>query len=202
MASISFSEFIRKEDAYDQTPAGELLKRYLEVHPDLKFIWQNNIKCVDTMTSDASMAWATYLLNEGNKVQGAAGFTDVAALNLGVGEIADGQHLIIANWYYNNCVYANRVKQSVAIRNLTRFESEHRERILTKLGKGLGQFVISYAERDAICSYCLIRRSDKFQKMFIPNKLLALQVINRFANFAAVRFEDAETILRGYTYAF
>ena len=91
-------------------------------------------------------------------------------------------------------------RRSAALRNLSRFECEHRERILKKLERLIGAFPISEDEKEAICAYFLIRRSDKFKHMFIANKLLALKVINRYAAFNEIRFEDSEAVLRQYTY--
>ena len=198
----SFGEFIKKDDDYEKTPAGRLLHKYVEANPELVFYWIGNIKCVGSLNSKESMAWSEYLLNEGNKLQG-GGFSNVTGYNslrLTDEELKRGQHLVIANWFYNNCYDTRVERRSLALRNLSRFESEHRERIIKKLERLIGSFPISEDEKDAICAYFMIRRSDKFKHMFIANKLLALKVINRYAAYNEIRFEDAEAVLRQYTY--
>jgi hypothetical protein len=198
----SFGEFIKKEDEYEKTPAGVLLKTYMEANPELNFFWIGNIKCVGRLDSKESIDWSEYLLKEGHRLQGSV-FTDELgpnSLKLTEEELRRGQHLVIANWYYNNCYSNKKEQRCVALRNLSRFECEHRERILKKLERLIGVFPLTEDEKEAICAYFLIRRSDKFKHMFIANKLLALKVINRYAAFNEIRFEDSEAVLRQYTY--
>lgn len=198
----SFSTYIKKEDDYEKTPAGQLLTKYMEANPELRFHWVSNIKCVQAPDSHESILWSEYLLKEANKLQG-GGFSDnlgYNSLKLTDAELKNGIHLNIANWYYNDCVVNCTQRRSAALRNLSRFECEHRERILKKLERLIGAFPISEDEKEAICAYFLIRRSDKFKHMFIANKLLALKVINRYAAFNEIRFEDSEAVLRQYTY--
>jgi hypothetical protein len=198
----SFTEFIKKEDEYEKTPAGCLLTKYIEERPELRFHWVSNVKCVQAPDSHESIAWSEYLLKEANKLQGTS-FSDVLGYNslkLSDLDLKNGVHLNIANWYYNDCVAICLQRRSAALRNLSRFECEHRERILKKLERLIGAFPISEDEKEAICAYFLIRRSDKFKHMFIANKLLALKVINRYAAFNTIRFEDSEAVLRQYTY--
>jgi hypothetical protein len=198
----SFAEFIKKEDDYEKTPSGRLLIKYMELNPELRFHWVSNVKCVLTPDSRESILWSEYLLKEGNKLQG-AGFSEnigYNSLKLSDVDLQNGVHLNIANWYYNDCVANCLQRRSTALRNLTRFECEHREKILKKLERLIGSFSISEDEKEAICAYFLIRRSDKFKHMFIANKLLALKVINRYAAFNEIRFEDSEAVLRQYTY--
>jgi hypothetical protein len=198
----SFGEFIKKEDDYDKTPAGQLLKQYEDANPELIFFWVRNVKCVGRLDSKESIDWSEYLLNEGHKLQGAFfnGPLEPNSLRLSVDELRSGQHLIIANWYYNNCYANKKERRCVALRNLSRFESEHRERILKKLERLIGNFQLTEDEKEAICAYFLIRQSNRFKNMFIADKLLALKVINRYAAFNAIRFKDAEAVLRQYTY--
>ena len=196
----SFSLYIQKEDAYDLTPAGALLKQYLELFPDLKFIWINNIKCVESLDSAESIAWAEYLVNQANKIQHIPGIASLGSLNLNEMDITSGHHLVIANWYYNNCLYLKKASRSVPLRSLTNFETLFRERVLQKLNGHVGNFFLDEDECDAICSFFFVRRNDKFQKIFIPNKVLALRAIKRFATINEIRFEDAENLLRSYTY--
>lgn len=195
----SFVEFIKKEDEYEKTHAGRLLKKYTDERPELRFVWVDNIKCVKRPDSNESIAWSEYLLNEGNKIQGTWVSDNIGynSLKLTDAELKTGLHLIIANWYYNNSFEQRRC---VALRNLSRFECEHRVRILKKLERLIGSFPITEYEKEAICAYFMIRRSDKFKNMFIANKLLALKVINRYASLHEIRFEDAESVLRQYTY--
>lgn len=199
-AAKSFSNYIQKEDAYDQTPAGVLIKQYLELFPDLKFTWINNIKCVASPDSAESIAWAEHLVNQANKLQNISGIVSVGSLNLNEMDIASGHHLVIANWYYNNSFYLKNLSRSVSLRSLTHFETRYRERVLKKLDEHIGNFTLTEDECDAICSFFLVRRNNKFQKVFIPNKVLAFRVINRFATLNELRFEDAENLLRSYTY--
>ena len=198
----SFGEFIKKEDEYERSPAGQLLKKYMEANPDLPFFWNSNINCVGSLDSKESIDWSEYLLKEGHRLQGSDFLGPLGPNSLGLTEeeLRKGQHLVIANWYYNNCFNNKKERRCVALRNLTRFECEHRERILKKLERLIGVFSITEDEKEAICAYFLIRRSDKFKHMFIANKLLALKVINRYAAFNEIRFEDAEAVLRQYTY--
>lgn len=198
----SFTEFIKKEEEYEKTPAGRLLTKYTDERPELRFVWIDNIKCVKTPDSHESIIWSEYLLNEGNKIQG-TWFSDnigYNSLKLTDSELKNGLHLIIANWYYNNSVLQCSQRRCVALRNLSRFECEHRERILKKLERLIGSFPITEDEKEAICAYFMIRRADKFKNMFIANKLLALKVINRYAAYNTIRFEDSEAVLRQYTY--
>lgn len=200
--AISFCEHIKNEDMYDKSPAGLILKKYSESKPELEFKWNNNIKYVETFDSAESVALATYLFNMGTKLNGSnlldLKYDDLSAFS--PNEIKNGHHLIVANWYYNMCYKNLYGHRNVSLRNLTRFESEHRERILNKLMRCTSGFNMDDDEKDAICAYFLIRRSDKFKNMFIANKLLALQVLNRYASENYIRFEDAETVIREYTY--
>jgi hypothetical protein len=160
------------------------------------------MKYINTPDSDESLDWAKYLLKEGGKLYD-ADLPDLKcdkSMALSADDIKNGHHLIIANWYYNMCHKNALARKDVSLRNLTRFESEHRERILNKLTRCSGAFNMNEDEKEALCAYFFIRRFDKFKNMFIANKLLALQVLNRYASEKHIRFEDAEALMREYSY--
>jgi len=200
--ALSFCEHIKNEDLYDKTPAGLLWKKYSESNPELEFKWNNNVKYVDTFDSVESVEWAKYLFKMATKLLGGniIDFKCDDSLAFTPNDIKNGYHLIVANWYYNMCHKNVCSLKNVSLRNLTRFESERRERIINKLTHCVGDFNMCDDEKDAICAYFLIRRSDKFKNMFIANKLFALQVLNRYATENGIRFEDAEAVMREYVY--
>lgn len=113
-------------------------------------------------------------------------------------DLNNGDHIILAEWFYQFAYNGLAYKRNA---RLTRFQNEFRFRILNKLTKKLGNFQMSLAEKEALCSYLLLRNSYmKYKDMFVPDRLLALKAINRFAKAHDIRYEDSEIVLRGYTY--
>jgi hypothetical protein len=184
----SFNEYIKKVDDDEKTPIGVMRTKYIELNPDIVFNWIDGIKCIDSLDSADSWAWSRFLLREAYaliyKPYGGS-FDNLAGLE-------NGGHILIAEWFYN-AYYGNRLPS----KKPSKFRTEYRVQILSKLGRHVPGFTIE--EKEALCSYLLLKNNYmKYKDMFKPNKLLALQIINRFALENTVRFEDAESVLRGY----
>jgi hypothetical protein len=194
MYSKSFAEYIEREDAEEKTPIGQLRLRFLQQNPDYVFNRINDIKCVNGLDSYESRKWSRYISQAALDLTNSLYVENLHNLN----GLNNGDHILLAEWLYdfayNGLAYKDNVK-------LTRFQNEFRFRVLNKLTNRLGNFKMSLAEKEALCSFLLLRNSYlKYKDMFIPDKLLALKVINRFARENEIRYEDAEVVLRGYTY--
>jgi hypothetical protein len=191
----SFADFMKREDDVAKTPIGRLRRKYLNMNPDVVFNKVGDIYCINGfLDSTESRAWSKFVMQTALELTDGTYDLRLHALD----DISGGGHILLAEWFYymayTGCAYKTDLK-------LTRFQKEFRVKVLSKLSDKLGDFIMSLLEKEALCSYLLLRNSYmKYKDMFAPNKLLALKVINRFAKAHDIRFEDAESVLRGYTY--
>jgi hypothetical protein len=182
---ISFNEYIKKLDIDEKTPVGIMRLKYIELNPDAVFNPVNGIKCIGSLDSEESLAWSRFLMREayGYILKPYSGFFHKLK------GIEEGGHIVIAEWVFNTYHAASLKKKGSS-----KFKEEYRLQVLSKLGLNF-----TLVEKEALCSYLLLRNNYmKYRDMFKPNKLLALQLINRFAKENSIRFEDAEAVLRGY----
>jgi hypothetical protein len=194
MYSKSFAEYIKKEDEEMKTPIGQLRSRFLELYPEYVFNRVSDIKCINGLDSCESKQWSKYV------VKAALDLTDSIYVNElhNLEGLNNGEHILLAEWFYTFAYNGLAYKPNS---RLTRFQNMFRFRVLNKLTRKLGNFEMNLAEKEALCSYLLLRNSYmKYKDMFVPDRLLALKVINRFARENEIRYEDAELVLRGYTY--
>jgi hypothetical protein len=194
MYSKSFAEYIEKEDAEEKTPIGQLRLRFLELYPEYVFNRVSGIKCINGLDSCESRKWSGFVVKASLALTDSIYVRELHNLD----DLCNGEHILLAEWLYefayNGLAYKHNTR-------LTRFQNTFRFRVLNKLTKSIGNFEMSLAEKEALCSYLLLRNSYmKYKDMFVPDKLLALKVINRFARENEIRYEDAEVVLRGYTY--
>ena len=193
---MSFFEYLKKDDADEKTPLGALRKRFMELNPDVVFNWIDGVKCIDSLDSDDSIAWSKFLMKESAALQ----FVPCYGLVQMIKGLDNGDHIRLAEWFYNNACQGNVKISPVA--PLTNFQRDFRQRVLTKLSGKTLDFQMSLVEKEALCSYLLLRNNFmKYKNLFLPDKLLALKVINRFAKAHDIRYEDAESVLREYTYS-
>jgi len=178
----SFNEFIKQLDADEQTPVGQLRLKYNELYPDVVFNWVNGIKCIGSLDSVESWMWSRFLLREAYAYM----YKPYGSYNSTV-DLTNGGHIVVGEWFYNSYYYLGQKKRG---------KEDNKLRIFKNLGAGF-----TLVEKEALASYFLLRNNYmKYKDMFKPNKLLALQAINRFARDNAIRFEDSEVVLRGYIY--
>jgi len=190
----SFSKYIKREDALEKTPIGLLRKEYMKLNPDIVFNWVDSIKCIDGLDTDESKKWSKFVIKSALELSNGIYNPMLHSLE----DLNGGGHIVLAEWYYeaayNGCLYKHPA-------SMTRFEKEFRTRVLTKLANSIGDFSMSVLEMEAVSAFFLLRNNYmKYKNMFAYDKLLALKVINRFAKAHDIRFEDAESVLRGYTY--
>lgn len=190
----SFADFIKREEDEKKTPIGRLRLKYIDLNPDLIFNWVNDIKCINGLDSYESMEWSKYIMKASLDLTDSIYDPILHRLD----DLNGGSHILLAEWFYITAYngYAYRHPEK-----LTTWQKEFRIRVLTKLTRNLKGFPMGIKEKESLCSYLLLRNSFmKYKDMFVPDKLLALKVINRFAREHEIRFEDAESVLRGYTY--
>jgi hypothetical protein len=194
MSAKSFAEFIKREDEEAKTPIGKLRQQYLELYPDLIFNRVNDIKCINGLDSYESRQWSKYIIIASLQLTNSIYSEELHNLD----NLINGDHIILAEWFYKFAYSGLAFKQ---IGKLSRFQRDFRLRVLTKLTQKLGNFVTTLEEKEALCSYLLLPNNyNKYKDMFAPNKLQAFKLINRFAHEHKIRYEDAETVLRTYTY--
>jgi hypothetical protein len=194
MYSKSFAEYIKREDAEENTPIGQLRLRFLELYPEYVFNRVSGIKCINGLDSCESRKWSAYVVKASLTLTDSIYVDELHNLK----DLNNGDHILLAEWFYHFAYNGLAYKRNA---RLTRFQNEFRFRVLNKLTKKLGNFQMSLAEKEALCSYLLLRNSYmKYKDMFVPDRLLALKAINRFAKAHDIRYEDSEIVLRSYTY--